>query len=152
LCGLLLVGFCALHGSLFLGRRLSGPAAERTRLAARRLTLPIAGLTTITGLAIALADPPGRHWPLWLLGSLVFVAALSARARPAALPLTSLAIAASVSLAALAGFPYLPTGNSATLAALTPFVIAALPIMIACQVGLWWLCRGPGESRSWSYF
>jgi hypothetical protein len=57
-----------------------------------------------------------------------------------------------VPLTALAGLPYLPTANSATLAALTPLVIAMLPIIVACQVGLWWLCRGPVESRSWSYF
>ena len=101
---------------------------------------------------LALTNPPGRHWPLWLLGSLLVVAALSTRSRAAGLPLTSLATAASVPLTALAGLPYLPTGNPATLAALTPLVVAALPIIAACQVGLWWLCRGPVDSRSWSYF
>jgi cytochrome d ubiquinol oxidase subunit II len=152
LCGLLLAGFCALRGSLFLNRRLSEPAAERANLIARRLSLPVAGLTIITGAVLAFTDPPGRHWPLWLLGSLLVMAALATRSRPAGLPLTALAIAASVPLTALAGLPYLPTANAATLAALTPLVIAVLPIIVACQVGLWWLCRGPVESRSWSYF
>jgi cytochrome bd-type quinol oxidase subunit 2 len=299
LCGILLAGFCVLHGAMFLSRRLSGHPAATVRRAARTLAPLVAAAVLLAGAAVIMTTPPGHHWPLWLLGSLLLAATVSVlfatrsqpaihpappvgqknpnstahraepgRAAPAApqlnprpspdhshpasdsalgragspsaasppdrrstvgyvdseaaiarpdpdsavegfaarppevtggrpaarstigrfigrragaspgpqsrapgatgrlrhlstvaLLLTSLALAAAVPLAVLPGFPYLPTGlsvaaasGSATLGELTPLLLAVSPVMIACQVALWWLARGPVEARSWSYF
>jgi cytochrome d ubiquinol oxidase subunit II len=172
LCGLLLAAFCALHGSTFLSQRLPNEQAATIRNVTRTLPLPVVATVVLTGTSVALSRPSSQHWPLWTLGAILLIATMSTRlsrrtttsqtepgriwftfsARRVALSLTSLALAASAPLVALAGFPYrLSTADPATLGALTPIVLAVAPILVACQVALWWLSR-TGVNRSWSYF
>jgi cytochrome bd-type quinol oxidase subunit 2 len=79
LSGLLLAGFCALHGTLFLSRRLPTRPAIKIRDITRVLSLPVAAAVALTGLSVAISHPSGQHWPLWLLGAILFTAAISAR-------------------------------------------------------------------------
>jgi cytochrome bd-type quinol oxidase subunit 2 len=147
LSGLLLTGLCAIHGSAFLTRRATVALAERIP---RTLAVPVAAITVATGVAIALTRPPTLHsWPLWLAGALALLAALTPRIRQSALPLTAVTLIAVAPLTALANIPLPPT-NQATLSELTPIVLAALPIMAASQLGMWWLTRD--KSRTRSYF
>jgi hypothetical protein len=154
LCGVALVGCCLLRGTTFLAVRL--PELDRIRRVARVASLPTAGLVLFTGVMGVAVAHAVRGWPLWLLGALLFVAALSARmsarsmvsVRPWVL---GCALAAAGPLVALSAFPSVAT-DPATLSALTPFVIGALPVLAACQVALRWLCRGPVDIRNWSYF
>lgn len=161
LCGVLLAGFCVLHGTLFLRSRLAGSAAERVRRVGVALSVPVIGAAVLTAVVFGLTGVPGQLWPLWVLGAIVLVAALSVRvtAGPVASSLTSLALAGAVPLVSLPGFPYLPMGSTvadgsavSTLGVLTPLLIAVSPVMIACQVALWWLSRGKVELRAGTYF
>lgn len=144
LCGVLLAGFCVLHGSVFLARRLRPPAGARVRRVAVTLSLPLAGVAVLTAVGLALTGSPG--WPSWVLGAGTVVAALAVRRRngPGVLALTSAVLLGAVPVMALPSFPDLPTGSAAlgTLDVLTPMVLAVAPVLIASQVALWWLSRG----------
>jgi cytochrome bd-type quinol oxidase subunit 2 len=144
LCGLLLAGFCVLHAKAVYS--LAVPTADRA------LSLAVAGAVLVVTATLLITGSPGEHWPLWVLGALVATATVVR-----AWPVTSVALAADMPLAALTSFPYLPThltvtaaSDPATLAALTPIVAAVLPILVVAQVGLWWLNRR--TARAGGYF
>jgi cytochrome bd-type quinol oxidase subunit 2 len=152
LCGVVLVGCCLLRGTTFLAVRLPGSA--RIRRIGRVASLPTAGLVVLTGVAGVAVPRAGRGWPLWLLGALLLVAVLSTWPRMSARVrswVLGCALASAGPLVALSAFRSVTT-DSATLSVLTPFVIGALPVLAACQVGLRWLCRGPVDAGNWSYF
>jgi hypothetical protein len=90
LCGILLAGFCVLHGAMFLSRRLSDHPAATVRRTARTLAPLVAATVLLTGAAVIMTSPPGHHWPLWLLGSLLLAATVSVlfatRSQPAIHP------------------------------------------------------------------
>jgi cytochrome bd-type quinol oxidase subunit 2 len=137
LSGLLLCTFCLLHGTLFLARRVPTSVSGSIRRIGSRLSLPAAALT-----ALVVAVSP--NWPLWILASTLFAAALLARVTSSvpALVATSVGLAAAIPLAA----PSLPAAPATTLGVLTPLVIAVAPLMIAAQATLWWLHRNPTRS------
>jgi cytochrome bd-type quinol oxidase subunit 2 len=161
--GLALTGICALHGAATLGLRLPLPEAARVATLAKALTVPTAVAIMATGVAIALTGTPAHTWPLWLLGAVLLAGVVTVRltgGRPPALPATSIGLLAAIPLLTLTGIPYLPTGiplseaasGPATLAVLTPVILAVLPVLVVAQAALWWLCRGRVDVRSWSYF
>jgi cytochrome bd ubiquinol oxidase subunit II len=164
LSGLLLTGICLLHGAATLGLRLPPPEAATAAQVAKRVAPAVAALTVTCGAALTLTNAaPATTWPLWLLAAILLTATLIVRltnGRSIALPATAAALAALFPLLALTDFPDLPTGlplstaaaAPATLTALTPAVLAVLPLLAAAQAALWWLCRGRVATRSWSYF
>jgi cytochrome bd-type quinol oxidase subunit 2 len=74
LSGILLAGFCALHGTLFLSRRVPSHPATRIRRTTRTLAPLVAAMILLTGAAATMTAPPGHHWPLWLLGAILLTA------------------------------------------------------------------------------
>ena len=154
LCGVLLAGLCFLHGTVFLARRLESPTVGRVRRAAVAVSLPLAGLVLLAAACLVLTGSRGPSWPLWVLGGLVLIGVLVVRVSDGAVALvgTSVALGGSVPLAALVGFHGVPTSSAATLAVLTPVFIAVAPMLVAAQVGLWWVSRGKVRAAAGSWF
>lgn len=161
--GLTLTGICALHGAATLALRLPPPEATRVAKLATTLTVPTAVAIAVTAATLATTSAPAHTWPLWLLGAILLAGVATVRltnGHPPALPATSIGLLATIPLLALTNTPYLPTGiplsaaasGPATLAVLTPVILSVLPILIAAQAALWWLCRGRVDARPWSYF
>jgi cytochrome bd-type quinol oxidase subunit 2 len=140
LCGVLLAGFCVLHGSVFLAWRRNLPMVRRVAVT---VSLPLVGVVVLAAVGLALSG--AQAWPLWVLGVAVLGAVVAVRVSdgPWVLALTSAVLLAAVPVMALPSFPALPTGSSTgTLDVLTPMVIAVAPLLIGSQVALWWLSRG----------
>ncbi|MFW5418778.1 cytochrome d ubiquinol oxidase subunit II [Nocardiopsis sp. CNT-189] len=169
-CAVLSALLCAAHGAAFLALRARGPAASRARALMRPLTaaaLAAAAAAVLAGAAAGVGNPAAAAAVAVLLAAATAGARAAARRRRpgAGFACTSAAMALLAVAPGVAHFPYVlasstgPGGMSladaaadgATLAVLSGFGVAVVPLMLAYQAAGWWAFRGRVDHRSPSY-
>ncbi|MDA2806206.1 cytochrome d ubiquinol oxidase subunit II [Nocardiopsis suaedae] len=159
------------HGAAYLALRTRGGTAGRSAVLLGRLAPTAAGAAVAAvASALAVGGAPGNPAVAAVLGAAIAAALLGAQTASrrgragAAFACTSTAAAVFAALPWAAHHPYVladaggggmeigaAAADGATLAVLSAFGVAVVPLMLAYQAAGWWAFRGRVDDRTPSY-